>query len=84
MIASLARSRRYLVKTPRASYKRTHDQNRLQVNIVNMGTRGLMIGLALLLGAIAVVAVLDQILEQRAEQPGETYTPPAVTGEYEK
>jgi hypothetical protein len=43
-----------------------------------------MFGLAMVLVAIAVTVVLNEVLEQRAEQPEDTYTPPAVPRPFDK
>ena len=43
-----------------------------------------MIGLAMVLVAIVVTVVLNEVLEQRAEQPDDTYTPPAVPRPFDK
>ena len=51
---------------------------------MNIWARGLMIGLAMVVVAITVMVVLNEVLEQRAEQPDNTYTPPAVHQPFEK
>jgi hypothetical protein len=43
-----------------------------------------MIGLAMVLVAIAAIVVLNNVLEQRAEQPDDTYTPPDVPRQFQK
>ena len=43
-----------------------------------------MIGLAMVFVAIAVTVVLNEVLEQRAEQPEDTYTPPALPRQFDK
>ena len=67
-----------------ASYKRTHNQNRSQENIVSIWARGIMIGVAMIVVAIGVTIVLNEVLEQRAEQPEDAYTPPAVPKPFDK
>ncbi len=43
-----------------------------------------MIGVAMIVVAIGVTIVLNEVLEQRAEQPEDAYTPPAVPKPFDK
>ncbi|MEI6204091.1 MAG: hypothetical protein WCP68_19250 [Enhydrobacter sp.] len=40
--------------------------------------------MAMIVVAIGVTIVLNEVLEQRAEQPEDTYTPPAVPKPFDK